>query len=241
MKSDNTSGNEKDLTGGITQKSQFHQKLLCDYGLIECEQTPITDKLKEENIVIKLSSYDIVENGILSKGHVSYLITTYPLKYEVHRRYSDFECLSHYFSSKYINTVIPPLPKKNYRDRLNDDFIKKRMRKLEKFLNSIITNPLLFYDPIFLDFINLEEKDWIKKQTYYYKQYETPCELKKLYSLDGRIHYNIPDNEKEFSNIKDHLESNERLINTLLSLYKNLFEHMNEMVLQINALKCGNN
>lgn len=59
-------------------------------------------------------------------------------------------------SSKYINTVIPPLPKKNYRDRLNDDFIKRWMLKLEN--NSIITNPILFYAPIFLDFISLEEK-----------------------------------------------------------------------------------
>ena len=109
------------------------------------------------------------------------------------------------------------------------------MHKLEN--NSIIKNPILFYDPIFLDFISLEEKDWIIKQTYYYKQYETPCELEKIYSLHGLIHYNItPDHEKEFSNIKDHLESNERLINTLLSLYKNLFEHMNEMILQINVI-----
>lgn len=85
---------------------------MSNHVLIKYKETQITDKLKEENIVIKLSSYIIVENGILSKGYVSYLITTYPLKYEIHRRYSDFECLSHYLSSKYINTVIPPLPKK---------------------------------------------------------------------------------------------------------------------------------
>jgi hypothetical protein len=61
--------------------------------------------------------------------------------------------------------------------------------------------------------------------------------LEKIYSLHGLIHYNItPDNEKEFSNIKDHLESNKKFINSLLSLYKNLFEHMNEMILQINVI-----
>lgn len=66
--------------------------------------------------------------------------------------------------------------------------------------------------------------------------------MEKIYSLHGLIHYNItPDNEKEFSNIKDHLESNKKFINSLLSLYKNLFEHMNGMILQINAITCGNN
>lgn len=35
------------------------------------------------------------------------------------------------------------------------------MLKLEN--NSVITNPILFYAPIFLDFISLEEKDWIIK------------------------------------------------------------------------------
>lgn len=54
---------------------------MSNHGLIKYKQTPITDKLKKENIVIKLSFYDIVENEILSKGYVSYLITTYPLKY----------------------------------------------------------------------------------------------------------------------------------------------------------------
>lgn len=73
--------NEKDFTGGIKQKGPIHQQLLSNHGLIKYKQTPITDKLKKENIVIKLSFYDIVENEILSKGYVSYLITTYPLKY----------------------------------------------------------------------------------------------------------------------------------------------------------------
>ena len=41
--------NEKDFTGGITQKGPIHQQLLSNHGLIKYKQTPITDKL---NLVI---------------------------------------------------------------------------------------------------------------------------------------------------------------------------------------------
>ena len=228
----------QEFIDGLKPKEGTHQKLVSNSGLIKCNEAPIEDTLKEQNIVIQLSSPERTENGIFSKGYVTYLITTYPLNYSVRRRYSDFEWLRQYFSSRYINTVIPPLPKKTYyKDRFNNDFLLKRMRKLEKFLNGIITNPILFYNPVFLDFISSNEKQWIVKQRYYCDVHEIPDELEKIYSLYGHVHYNItPDHEKEFTNIKDNVESNEKLIFNLLSLYKNFFTHMDEMVSQINAI-----
>ena len=228
----------QEFIDGLKPKEAIHQQLLSNSGLIKCNEAPTNDTLKEQNIVIQLSSPERAENGIFSKGYVTYLITTYPLNYSVRRRYSDFEWLRQYFSSRYINTVIPPLPKKTYyKDRFNNDFLLKRMRKLEKFLNGIITNPILFYNPVFLDFISTNEKQWILKQEYYYNKHEIPVELEKIYSLYGHVHYNIThEHEKEFTNIKDHVESNEKLIFNLFSLYKNFFARVDEIISQINAI-----
>ena len=110
------------------------------------------------------------------------------------------------------------------------------MRKLERFLNSVIKNPILLYNPIFLAFISIEEeKEWILKQTLY--TIETPCKVEDIFSLYGNIHYNItPESEELFTNLKDHIDNNDKVLNHLISLYKDLFSHIDEMVSKINAI-----
>ena len=38
-------------------------------------------------------------------------------------------------SNLYPNTVVPPIPKKNFGSRFNEEFISKRTRSLGKFIN----------------------------------------------------------------------------------------------------------
>ena len=80
---------------------------------------------------------------------------------EVRRRYSDFEALHQYLSREYPTCIIPPLPSKkrfDYLDRFADQFIRKRMRGLQRFSNWTLSHHLLGVDRAVLEFFT--RQDW---------------------------------------------------------------------------------
>jgi hypothetical protein len=67
-----------------------------------------------------------------------------------------------YYISSYGNSTYA---KKNYGYRFNEEFISKRLRALEKFLNGISIHPLLRSNEIFYDFLSIsKEKDFNNKK-----------------------------------------------------------------------------
>ena len=64
----------------------------------------------------------------------------------VYRRYTDFEALYNELIDQNLDHFIPPIPEKSYEDKLSKDdskFVLTRMRHLERFLNDLISDPVL--------------------------------------------------------------------------------------------------
>lgn len=87
----------------------------------------------------------------------------------VDRRYSDFEWLSSYFNThpQYQGLILPKLPEKHsISSKLNNilnynfDFIRKRQKELEQFLQDFIKNDRFREDTSLLGFLTLNEKDF---------------------------------------------------------------------------------
>ena len=74
---------------------------------------------------------------------MSYTVQSNPLGLTVKKRYSDFEWLHNVLTGRYLNCIVPPLCKKNYIEQFNADFISKRARALERFMNGIAIHPIL--------------------------------------------------------------------------------------------------
>ena len=105
-----------------------------------------------------------VEGGLFTKSYVTYLVTTQPLNISVRKRYSDFEWLSSTLTTYYLGTIIPPIPKKNFTSRFNEAYISKRMRTLEKFLKSLVQDPLIRNSQILYDFLIIVDEDEFTKR-----------------------------------------------------------------------------
>ena len=204
-------------------------------------QTELTILSTSSNISINLGFPRKVEGWLIfSKSYVSYQITTLPFNFEVHRRYSDFEWLRNILSQLYINCILPPIPKKNFGDRFNENLISKRQRGLEKFLNGLIIHPLIKHSEILYDFLSNknEEQFYNNKKKYdnnlndlYIKNiYSYTYNLNKLKSLNGKAEVNI-NNEKEtyFQNIKDNINLNIEQLSKLNKSYKSLFSLLDEV------------
>ncbi|KAF9084565.1 hypothetical protein BGX29_007669 [Mortierella sp. GBA35] len=79
----------------------------------------------------------------------------------VERRYSQFEWLYEHLVNKFGAIIFPPLPEKQYSGRFSDEFIEKRRRALERFLNRLVRHPVLRYSDLLTHFLSCnDDGDW---------------------------------------------------------------------------------
>eukprot|EP00656_Telonema_subtile_P037583 TRINITY_DN41852_c0_g1_i1.p1 TRINITY_DN41852_c0_g1~~TRINITY_DN41852_c0_g1_i1.p1 ORF type:complete len:453 (+),score=69.85 TRINITY_DN41852_c0_g1_i1:200-1558(+) len=75
--------------------------------------------------------------------------------FSVVRRYSDFSWLHHQL--QYPNVMIPPLPEKAITGNLDPDFVTVRVHGLNRFLNRVVTHPVLQYSNDLQTFLEADE------------------------------------------------------------------------------------
>jgi hypothetical protein len=120
--------------------------------------------------------------GLFGIGAISFLlfkINTYDYKWEVRRRYSDFQWLRAVISKLFPTYIIPPIPKKNAKKRTQRD-IEKRMRILTYFLNDLASTPEIFqskYVSGFLSMTNESQFEELKKDGNKKEAFETITSL----------------------------------------------------------------
>ena len=122
---------------------------------IQCQ---MLEKSKINNMEIKaiISNPRKINDSYVKNSYLLYDITTPKLNWFVNRRYSDFVWLREALCSLFPTTFIPQLPKKKMGNRrFEEDFIEKRMKGLQFFLDEILKNEnLKSADPLvtFLSF-----------------------------------------------------------------------------------------
>ncbi|CAG8548987.1 31463_t:CDS:10, partial [Racocetra persica] len=83
----------------------------------------------------------------------------------VERRFSQFEWLYNRLVNKFAAFVLPPLPEKQYSGRFNEEFIEKRRRALERFINRLARHPIIRYSEILTHFLSCnDDSEWRKRE-----------------------------------------------------------------------------
>ena len=208
--------------------------------IIRCKAIEKTELSKYDKIEIFVKYPQKVEPGIFSKSYMTYGITTIPLNYNVRKRYTEFEWLQGKLSENFENCITPPLCKKNYMKQFDEDFISKRARNLERFLNGIAVHPLLKNSFIFNDFLSIGDDEIIKNKKMVYEQPYEKKSISDFQTFDGKIKVNLSyDNEIYFQNIMNYVDMYQDLIPQIINEYKNLFElikNLNEKIQEIGLL-----
>ena len=225
--------------GAITSQGE----LIDIYGIINsdnilCSLSEKTELSKYENIKIEIALGEKKPGSFFSKAYQTYVISLPKLNLKVNRRYSDFEWLRQILVTRYPSCVIPPIPKKNKLggDRFNEEFLLKRTRTLEKFLNLLVEDPNIKSSQIFYDFVSVEEAKFneIKKQ---HNSMKLPQCLKEYKSLDGKLDIKVDDSrEIYYQNMKDHMEINQELLTKLNKQIKLLYNELNIVISRLDEI-----
>lgn len=169
----------------LTQTSQVIQQENYEENLT-CEKLTVS-KIANQDFKVVLSKPEKKEGGLFSKSYITYLITTANFSYEVRRRYSDFDWLRSTLISYFPSSWIPPIPLKNFSERFESEFIDKRMRYLQQFIDSVMANPTFCASCYFHDFISIKlESDFTNAKKAYAKE-KLPVKLNEMKSLDGSV------------------------------------------------------
>ena len=199
-------------------------KILC----IHMERTPLSDL---DNITIKIDQPKKIEGGLFSKSYITYLITTEPLNLSVRRRYNDFEWLRNILINLFPQNVIPKYSKiRNAGDRFGDEYTKKRIRTLEKFLVYLLKDPLLKNSQIIYDFLSINKDDEFNNKKITYNKLRTPSNLNEIKSIDAEEKVILnPENENFIIKVKKNSDINVLLFKQLSSDLRDVKFHMDNM------------
>ncbi len=217
-----------------------------EYGIIipdtmKCKLIEETEFREHKDIKIEIKDPKKLETKLFSGKSVNYSVVTYPFNYIVERKYSDFNWLRETLFNLYNNILIPKMSYKGKvtKDKHDDNFIKKRMRFLERFINYIIKDETIKTSQILYDFLTIKNyEEFINKK----KQYEKIkifnfIDIKDRKSLSGELNIKI-NKEKEtyLENVKDITIYNSNLFKKLNSNFKTLNDEFSHVIKRLEII-----
>ena len=212
---------------------------ITDTEIINCLTQEKNDLAKFGNIKIEISLGEKKPGTFFSKAYQTYVITIPTLNLKVVRRYSDFEWFRSILINLFPGRVIPPIPKKNKigGDRFNEEFLEKRTRTLEKFLNLLLEDPSIKTSQIFYDFVSIEELNIFSDKKKYYNSIKLPQSLKEYKSLNGKLDVKLDENrESIYQKIKNETDISQELLSKLNKQIKSLNNEINTVIIRLNEI-----
>jgi len=120
----NSTGNKQIEIKQVQKRDEYEM-------VVKCFKINSSILTTTQNVTITISAPEKHSGGFFQSDYITYSVYTDPLNYKVRRRYSDFEWLRGILLDFFPGSMIPPIPGKNFGDRLQEGFIEKRMRYLQ--------------------------------------------------------------------------------------------------------------
>ena len=131
---------------------------------IKC-QTLEKNEMNDKEIKSIISNPRKINDSLLKNSYLIYDITTPKLNWFVNRRYSDFIWLREILISLFPTVLIPQLPKKKIGNRrFEEDFVEKRLKGLQNFLDELLSNEVLKTADPLKTFLSLSERGFFEQQ-----------------------------------------------------------------------------
>jgi len=196
--------------------------------VIECRKLEKT-QLNDNKLVITVSNPKEMDGGVFGKNYVLYEVKTDPFGWIVLRRFSDFDNLRKLIAKHFPSFYVPPLPNKKMGNRRFDkDFIIKRMKFLNLFINNLVKSESFKSSEILMAFLSYEDRGKFDSKMKEYTTQQPSAYVEEYKTLDGKVTISHDEgNEKYFTNINKYFRLQGQILDRLNFSLKMFYNNMN--------------
>ena len=198
-------------------------------------------ELNDKQITVVIKNPKPVVTNFLSSNYVQYEVETKQMNWLVKRRYSDFEWLRQVLSKFNPGHLVPPLPSKKIGPRRFElDFIAKRMKFLQKFIDDIMQNEIFKASEPLKAFLSMTDKNQFTAKMKELASYLPSPYVNEFRTFDGEIEIDCPDEgdkEKYFVNITHYFRIQSQLFERMNSNFKTLHKSLTNSCYALNDIQ----
>ena len=197
---------------------------------IECRKLE-KSALNDKKITITIKNPKEMDGGVFGKNYVLYEVQTEPLGWIVLRRFSDFDLLRTLLAKYFPSYNIPPLPNKKMGNRRFDlDFIMKRMKFLNLFINNVVQSEDFKASEILTAFLSYTDRGKFESKFKEYQSQIPSSYVEDYKTLEGKVIISHDQgNEKYFTNINKYFRLQGQIFQKLNLSLKNFYNSMNQV------------
>ena len=211
--------------------NEFEENLKNSKKEIKCQ---VLSKTKINNLKIQpiISNPRKINDSFVKNSYILYDIITPELNWLVNRRYSDFIWLRETLCALFPTTFISQLPKKKLGNRrFEEDFIEKRQKGLQIFLDEIVRNENLKSCESLIAFLSFERSFFEQQMRIIIPKNIKVDSILEIRSFEGKI--TVADLNNDFFNNNNFYNSIESFFNYQNDLIKNMKDNLNNYNIHI--------
>ena len=186
------------------------------------------NSLNDKDVKVKIQNPKTSEKSLLSTQYTVYEVFTESMNWLVSRRYSDFDWLRTTLCKFFPRILIPPIPgKKVGNRRFEEDFIEKRMKFLQIFIDEIMKNETLKSSEALYSFLTFSDRVQFERKMKELNSIIPSVYCEDLKTLDGKITILNDDfNENFYVNVNNFFKLQYQILTRLNYNLKNFFRNM---------------
>jgi hypothetical protein len=186
-------------------------------------------EINSKNITVKVRNPRQMEASLLSSSYTTYEVYTKEMNWLVNRRYSDFDWLRNILKKFFPRHVIPPLPgKKMGARRLDQDFIEKRMKFLQRFIDEVLSVESFKANEALVTFLKMTDRDQFDRKIKEMNSIICSDYIQDMKTLSGKVLViDDENNEKYYTNINNYFKLQIQIFNRLNYNLKSYYRNIN--------------
>ena len=184
--------------------------------------------LNNKEIKVTIKDPKTNEKSLLSQGYTNYEVFTEPSCWSVRRRYSDFTLLRNLLCKFYPRYFIPPLPEKKIGGkRFQPNFIEKRMKILQIFMDEITCNETFKANDALVSFLSMGDHNTFEKKMKELNSKSFNQTFEDIKTLNGHVKILQQDNksDKYLSRVSIFYKNQKQIFIKLSNSLKNFYRN----------------
>ena len=192
------------------------------------EKVLTCNELSDKKLIVTVKNPKEKDGGVFGKNYVLYEVHTEPFNWVVYRRFSDFDNLRKLISKHFPSFYVPPLPNKKIGNRrFEKDFIIKRMKFLNLFINNLVKSESFKCSEILISFLSYEDRGKFDSKFKEFMTQQPSAYVEEYKTLDGKVTISHDEgNEKYFTNINKYFRLQGQILDRVNFSLKQFYNNM---------------